>query len=107
MVRNGMQIRQPPFCVAHPFKPGDLTRSLWTTRAWTLQELPAPKVILFYDSKWKPYLSDAGRNHTEFPVTMQELAGAFDIRVRARLRLVSTRNATVADIAYTLIDIFK
>ncbi|KAI6006358.1 hypothetical protein EDC04DRAFT_2783318 [Pisolithus marmoratus] len=75
-----MQIRRPPLGVTHPPKLGDLTCGLWTTRAWTLQELLAPKVFFFYDSKWKPYLSDAGRNHMEFPVIMQELADAFDIR---------------------------
>ncbi|KAI6126496.1 hypothetical protein F5141DRAFT_340615 [Pisolithus sp. B1] len=31
--------------VAHPSKPEDLTRSFWMTRAWTLQEFLAPKVI--------------------------------------------------------------
>ncbi|KAI6040395.1 hypothetical protein EDC04DRAFT_2996564 [Pisolithus marmoratus] len=51
--------------VAHPSEPGDLTRSLWMTRAWTLQELLAPKAIIFYDSTWEPYLGDTGTNHKE------------------------------------------
>ncbi|KIK22522.1 hypothetical protein PISMIDRAFT_102251, partial [Pisolithus microcarpus 441] len=107
--------------VAHPAKSGDLTRSFWMTRAWTLQELLVPKVIFFYDSEWKPYLSNIGTNHKESPEILQELADAIKIhretivafspntlRVREKLRLASTRNATVEeDIAYSLIGIFK
>ncbi|KAI5980846.1 hypothetical protein EDC04DRAFT_2917210 [Pisolithus marmoratus] len=107
--------------VAHPPKPGDLTGSLWMTRAWTLQELLAPKIIFFYDSEWKPYLNDTGENHKESPEIMQELANAIkiprgtittfspdDLEVRDKLRLASTRNATVEeDVAYSLIGIFK
>ncbi|KIO04865.1 hypothetical protein M404DRAFT_142385, partial [Pisolithus tinctorius Marx 270] len=107
--------------VAHPSKPGDLARSIWMTRAWTLQELLSPKVILFYDSKWKPYLGDNGENHKQSPVIMQELADAIkiprrtiitfspdDLGVREKLRLASTRNATrEEDVAYSLIGIFK
>ncbi|KIK23995.1 hypothetical protein PISMIDRAFT_99596, partial [Pisolithus microcarpus 441] len=107
--------------VTHPSKLGDLSRSLWMTRAWTLQELLSPKVILFYDSEWRPYLSDTGANHKESPKIMQELADAIqihrgtivtfspeDLGVREKLRLASTRNATVEeDVAYSLIGIFK
>ncbi|KAI6146669.1 hypothetical protein BKA82DRAFT_2189167 [Pisolithus tinctorius] len=107
--------------VAHPSKPGDLLRSLWMTRAWTLQELLSPKVIFFYDSEWKPYLGNTGSNHKESPEIMQELVDATniphgtiftftpdDLGVREKLRLASTRNATVEeDVAYSLIGIFK
>ncbi|KAI6040391.1 hypothetical protein EDC04DRAFT_2894125 [Pisolithus marmoratus] len=107
--------------VAHPSQPGDLTRSLWMTRAWTLQELLSPKTIFFYDSTWKPYLGDTGKNHKESPEIMQELADAIkiprgtivrfspdDLGVREKLRLASTRNALVEeDVAYSLIGIFK
>ncbi|KAI6030210.1 hypothetical protein EDC04DRAFT_3142610 [Pisolithus marmoratus] len=102
-------------------KLGDLTRSFWMTRAWTLQELLAPKVIFFYDSEWKPYLGDTGTNHKESPEIMKELADAInisggtivtfspdDLGMREKLRLASTRNATVKeDVAYSLIGIFK
>lgn len=105
----------------HPSKPGDLPFSLWMTRAWTLQELLAPKVIVFYDSAWKPYLGETCANHKESPGIMQELADAIkissgtivafhpdDLTVREKLRLASARNATVEeDIAYSLIGIFK
>ncbi|KAI6161831.1 heterokaryon incompatibility protein-domain-containing protein, partial [Pisolithus thermaeus] len=107
--------------VAHPSKLGDLTRSLWMTRAWTLQELLAPKVVLFFDSEWKPYLDDTSVNHKESLGIIQELAGAMKIprgtvamfspdhlELCEKLRLASTRNATVEeDIAYSLIGIFR
>ncbi|KIK21200.1 hypothetical protein PISMIDRAFT_562739 [Pisolithus microcarpus 441] len=107
--------------IAHPSQPGDLTRSFWMTRAWTLQELLAPKVMFFYDSDWKPYLGNIGVNHKESPEIMQELADAIkiprgtivtfspdDLGVCEKLRLASTRNATVKeDVAYSLIGIFK
>ncbi|KIK22494.1 hypothetical protein PISMIDRAFT_71735, partial [Pisolithus microcarpus 441] len=94
----------------------------WMTRAWTLQELLAPKVMFFYDSKWKSYLSlDTTANYKESLEIMQELADAIKIPhgtivifspdnlgVRDKLRLASTRHATVKeDVAYSLIGIFK
>ncbi|KAI6015349.1 hypothetical protein F5J12DRAFT_890694 [Pisolithus orientalis] len=105
----------------HVPMPGDLRRSFWMTRAWTLQELLSPKAIIFYDSEWKPYLGDIVANHKESPGIMQELADAIqiphgtiikfspdDLGVREKLRLASTRNATVEeDVAYSLIGIFK
>ncbi|KAI5996844.1 hypothetical protein F5J12DRAFT_346351 [Pisolithus orientalis] len=107
--------------VAHPSKPRDLAHSVWMTRAWTLQELLAPNVIFFYDSEWEPYLGDTDSNHKESPEIMEELADAIkvsdetivtfspdDLGVREKLRLASTRNATVEeDIAYSLIGVFK
>ncbi|KAI5982355.1 hypothetical protein EDC04DRAFT_3150893 [Pisolithus marmoratus] len=107
--------------VAHPTKPGDLTGSVWMTRAWTLQELLAPKVMFFYDSEWKLYLGDTGPNHKESREIMRELADAIktphgtivrfspdNLSVREKLRLASTRNATVEeDVAYSLIGIFQ
>ncbi|KIK22542.1 hypothetical protein PISMIDRAFT_38735, partial [Pisolithus microcarpus 441] len=100
---------------------GDLTNSSWMTRAWTLQELLAPKVMFFYDSEWQPYLDDTGANHKESPAIIQELADAIKIprrtivtfsadnfSERERLRLASTRNATIGeDVAYSLIGIFE
>ncbi|KAF8555600.1 hypothetical protein OG21DRAFT_844394 [Imleria badia] len=98
-----------------------LTKSRWMTRAWTLQELLASKVIRFYNRDWKLYLNDMHANHKESPEIKQELANAMgvapetitsfqpeDLGVREKLRLASTRNATVEeDIAYSLIGIFS
>ncbi|KAI5984704.1 hypothetical protein EDC04DRAFT_3149940 [Pisolithus marmoratus] len=107
--------------VPHPSKLGDLTHSLWMTRAWTLQEFFAPKVILFYDSEWRPYLGSPATNHKDSPEIMQELADAIKVSrgtiitfspdalgVREKLRLASTRNVMrEEDVAYSLIGIFK
>ena len=98
-----------------------LTNSRWMTRAWTLQELLASKVVRFYNRDWKLYLNDTHANHKESPAIKQELAKAMgvdpdtitsfqpeDLGVREKLRLASTRNATVEeDIAYSLIGIFS
>jgi hypothetical protein len=32
----------------------DFRKSRWFTRAWTLQELLAPKFLMFYNTSWKP-----------------------------------------------------
>ena len=107
--------------VDSPSALGDLTNSIWMTRAWTAQELLAAKVIRFYNRNWKPYLGDTRANHKESPEIMQELANAIGVAcetivafnpdsfsVREKLRLASTRNATVEeDVAYSLIGIFK
>ncbi|KAI6156960.1 hypothetical protein BKA82DRAFT_142358, partial [Pisolithus tinctorius] len=107
--------------VAHPSKPGDLMHSKWMTQAWTLQELLSLNIISFYDSEWKPYLGNEGKNHKQSPVIMQELADAIKILpgtivsfspdtlgVHKKLCLASTHNATKEeDIAYSLISIFK
>ena len=98
-----------------------LTKSRWMTRAWTLQELLASKVVRFYNRDWKLYLNDTCANHKESPAIKEELAKAMgvapetitsfcpeDLGVREKLRLASTRNATVEeDIAYSLIGIFS
>ncbi|KAF8554888.1 hypothetical protein OG21DRAFT_1496708 [Imleria badia] len=98
-----------------------LTESRWMTRAWTLQELLASKVVRFYNRDWKLYLNDKQANHKESPAIKQELAMGMgvapetitsfqpeDLGVREKLRLSSTRDATVEeDIAYSLIGIFS
>ncbi|KAF8123255.1 hypothetical protein EV363DRAFT_1356699 [Boletus edulis] len=100
---------------------GALEKSLWNTRAWTLQEFFASKVIRFYTEDWKPYLPHEDIfNHKESPVVMQEMARVTGIdakellslrpgseNVREKLRLASTRYATKQeDIAYSLFGIF-
>ncbi|KAI5991684.1 hypothetical protein F5J12DRAFT_897480 [Pisolithus orientalis] len=98
-----------------------LKNNRWMTRAWTLQELLAPKSVRFYDRDWKLYGEDTRPNHKESPDIMRELAEAVDVTqdtlvdfsphslsIRTKLRLASTREATEkADIAYALIGIFS
>ncbi|KAG9318945.1 hypothetical protein JVU11DRAFT_1060 [Chiua virens] len=105
--------------VGSPSLPGGLANSLWMTRAWTLLELLASKVIRFYDSEWEPYLGDTHTNHKESPVIVEELASALGVApeiitnfrpgllgAREVLRLASTRSAAIEeDAAYSLTGI--
>lgn len=106
--------------IVPPSKRGDLRDSIWMTRAWTLQELLAPRAIRFYDSEWKLYLNDPHHDHRVSPIINAELAAAVsvtsktisafhpgDLGVREKLRLASTRSSTKEeDIAYSLFGIF-
>ena len=65
--------------VTSPSVLGALLESIWMTRAWTSQELLAPKAIRFYTRDWKPYIGDTRSNHKESPEIMQELADAIGI----------------------------
>ena len=107
--------------VASPSALGNLTDSIWMTRAWTGQELLAATVIRFYNRDWTPYLGGIRSNHKDSPRIMQELADAMrisretiisfnpdDLSVREKLRIASMRKATVEeDVAYSLIGTFK
>ncbi|KAG6369522.1 heterokaryon incompatibility protein-domain-containing protein [Boletus reticuloceps] len=100
---------------------GGLTGSKWMRRAWTSQELLAPKVIRFFTRGWQPYLGDTQSNHKKSPEIMQELVDAIGIArqtiitfnpnnltAREKLRLASTREAfKEEDLAYSLIGIFQ
>jgi len=100
---------------------GALERCLWNTRAWTLQEFFASRVIRFYTEDWKPYLPDEGvYNHKDSSTIMAEMARAngtdthvlVSLRpgsdnVRQKLCLAATRIATKQeDMAYSLFGIF-
>ncbi|KAG2087803.1 WD40-repeat-containing domain protein [Suillus discolor] len=101
-------------------EPGALASSTWNTRGWTVQEFLAPKIVLFYQADWSPYLDDYSRNHKESVSIMQELEDATGINAsalvdfhpgtrdaRERLRWASTRVTTLQeDIAYSLFGIF-
>ncbi|OAX40071.1 hypothetical protein K503DRAFT_28372 [Rhizopogon vinicolor AM-OR11-026] len=101
--------------------PGALARSVWNTRGWTVPEFLAPKVILFYQNDWTPYLDDRSSNHKQSRAIMQELEDATGIDLgalitftpgvtdaREKLRWASTRITTLQeDIAYSLFGIFS
>ena len=107
--------------VRSPSKRGELVRSIWNTRAWTLQEYHASKVVRFYTEDWKPYLDLDIPNHKESPEIISEMEEATRVSSRAlmalrpglddireKLRLASTRQTTrVEDAAYSLLGIFS
>ena len=102
-------------------KSGDLRSSLWNSRAWTLQEYVAARVIRFYTEDWMPYLNLEVFNHKESPEIILEMEQATRVSaqqlknlrpglssIREKLRLASTRQTTrVEDAAYSLLGIFS
>ena len=101
-------------------KSGALARSVWNKRGWTVQEFLAPKIVLFYQNDWTPYLGDRSDNHKNSVAIMRELADATGIDAKAlvtfhpgmkgareKLQWVSMRVTTLQeDIAYSLFGIF-
>ena len=98
---------------------GVLTNSEWFKRGWTLQELLAPRSLLFFTRDWSPYRGISS-NHKEDSTILGELEQATGIASRhltdfypsvddARLRLqwASTRLTTrPEDISYSLFGVF-
>ncbi|KAM0255467.1 hypothetical protein ACHAQJ_005767 [Trichoderma viride] len=94
-----------------------LRHSRWFTRGWTLQELIAPKLVLFYANDW----SLLGQKHTpaEFTKMISEITsidgeildGRIDplqLSVSARMAWASHRNTTrLEDTAYCLMGLFQ
>lgn len=100
---------------------GALVSSIWNTRAWTLQEYHASRVVRFYTEDWTPYMNISIYNHKESSEIISEMEEATDVsaqalmalrpglvEVREKLRLASKRRATrVEDAAYSLLGIFS
>ena len=100
---------------------GDLMRSIWNTRAWTLQEYHASKVVRFYTEDWTPYLNLDIPNHKESLEIISEMEEATGVSarslmglrpglddIREKLCLASRRRTTlVEDAAYSLLGIFS
>jgi tetratricopeptide (TPR) repeat protein len=107
--------------VRSPSQRGALVKSIWNTRAWTLQEYVASKVIRFYTEDWTLYLDLELPNHKESPEVISEMEQATGVSaqqlmalrpglssIREKLRLASTRQTTlVEDAAYSLLGIFS
>ncbi|KAI9460058.1 hypothetical protein HD554DRAFT_1597569 [Boletus coccyginus] len=93
--------------VRSPSNPGDLVGSIWNTRAWTLQEYIASKIIHFYTEDWTLYLNLKVSNHKASPEVISEMEDAAGVSaqqfmalrpglggIREKLRLASTRGAS-------------
>ncbi|KIO05271.1 hypothetical protein M404DRAFT_141452, partial [Pisolithus tinctorius Marx 270] len=95
--------------------------SEWFRRGWTLQELLAPRTILFYTRTWSLYKNIESSNHKANGVVLEELAKATGIAshfladfmpgmedARSRLQWASSRRTTrPEDIVYSLFGIFN
>ncbi|KIK11495.1 hypothetical protein PISMIDRAFT_495010 [Pisolithus microcarpus 441] len=100
---------------------GSFRSSEWFTRGWTLQELLAPKTVLFYTQDWSLYKNHFGSNHKANVNVIEELKRATGIEprfliefspgmddARSRLQWASLRHTTrPEDIAYSLFGIFN
>ena len=107
--------------VLSPSRRGDLTKSIWKSRAWIFQEYRASKVVRFYTKDWKLYMNLDIPNHKDSPEIISEMEEATGVSERAlmalrpgladireKLWLASTRQTTlVEDMAYSLFGIFS
>ena len=98
-----------------------LVENIWNSRAWTLQEYHASKVVRFYNGDWTLYKNIGTPNHKDSPEIVAEMEEATRIQasalmalrpgledIREKLRLASTRQSTrVEDAAYSLFGIFS
>ncbi|KAI5995965.1 hypothetical protein EDC04DRAFT_1200983 [Pisolithus marmoratus] len=100
---------------------GSLGNSEWFSRGWTLQELLAPPIVLFYTENWSPYKNLTSSNHKTDVTVLEELERATGIdpqfltnfspgleNARSRLQWASLRRTTLPeDMAYSLFGIFN
>ncbi|KAN0087985.1 hypothetical protein V8E55_006606 [Tylopilus felleus] len=107
--------------VLFPPRRGDLTKSIWNSRAWTFQEYRTSKVVRFYTKDWKLYMNLDIPNHKESHEIISEMEEATGLSERAlmalrpgsddiweKLFLASTRKTTVVeDVACSLLGMFS
>ncbi|KAI6016696.1 hypothetical protein BKA83DRAFT_4335034, partial [Pisolithus microcarpus] len=100
---------------------GSVGSSEWFRRGWTLQELLAPRTVLFYTQNWSLYKNLTSANHKKDATVLAELARATGMEpqflydfspgmdnARSRLQWASSRLTTrPEDIAYSLFGIFN
>ncbi|KAL6879204.1 hypothetical protein J3F83DRAFT_725438 [Trichoderma novae-zelandiae] len=95
----------------------NLRRSRWFTRGWTLQELIAPKLVLFYARDWsllgqKDAPADFSKIVSEITNIDEEVLNRridpLQLSVSARMAWASHRNTTrLEDTAYCLMGLFQ
>lgn len=115
------------YCVVHledqtrranwPWSPrvfqGMLKQSRWITRGWTLQELIAPRIVVFYDSNWHA-LCEKGdalpeiEELTGIPRYVLATGGLGQSSVAQRMSWAAGRTTTRSeDVAYSLMGLFN
>ncbi|KAI5997276.1 hypothetical protein F5J12DRAFT_929047 [Pisolithus orientalis] len=115
--------RQSALTIVHlsdVFDKSSFTDSAWFKRGWTLQELLAPRVVLFYTRDWSLYMSCRSSNHKTDSTVLKDLQKASGIGewhlenfkpgmddARSRLQWASGRRTTrPEDVAYSLFGVF-
>ncbi|KAI6014968.1 hypothetical protein F5J12DRAFT_814978 [Pisolithus orientalis] len=100
---------------------GSFGSSEWFGRGWTLQELLAPPILLFFTQNWSLYKNLTSSNHKTDVTVLEELEKVTGIEsrflanfspgvddARSRLQWASKRSTTrPEDIAYSLFGIFN
>lgn len=88
-------------------------RCRWFTRGWTLQELLAPRIVLFYDQNWKEIgnkiqLCQIISNITSIPTgTIMDETPLTYYSISQKMSWAATRITTrIEDMAYCLLGIF-
>ncbi|PYH58326.1 uncharacterized protein BO96DRAFT_432262 [Aspergillus niger CBS 101883] len=93
---------------------GEIAKSKWLTRGWTLQELIAPSRVVFLNEEWrmlgdKAHLQDKIAEYTGIPPSI--LSGEEDLEtssVAQRMSWAAKRQTSrVEDRAYSLMGIFS
>ncbi|KAG6327870.1 hypothetical protein ID866_11219, partial [Astraeus odoratus] len=100
---------------------GSMFSCVWFRRGWTLQELLAPKKMLFYVQDWSPCMNSTAQNHKQDVHILNALKQATGIpcqylsnfhpsmdNARLKLQWATTRQTTrPEDIAYSLFGMFN
>jgi hypothetical protein len=88
-------------------------QSRWFTRGWTLQELLAPRSIIFYNASWEQIGSKSSLKYRISDITgidqtyLSRTDRIWSASVAARMSWLSTRVTTrVEDLAYCMLGIF-
>ena len=91
-------------------EPPDFARRRWSTRGWTLQELLAPKNVVFYDSSWTKV---GTRSDLGYPLSIATGISRLHLRFpkiassAAKMSWMSKRQTTRSeDMAYSLLGLF-
>ncbi|KAF4830427.1 Vegetative incompatibility protein HET-E-1 [Colletotrichum tropicale] len=94
-------------------KKDDMKECKWFTRGWCLQELIAPKVLIFYDQNWKAFGSRHDDQRLVASITGIDQSvlvnhnQMYSLPVAQRMSWASRRTTTrVEDTAYCLLGIF-
>jgi hypothetical protein len=98
-----------------PLRTGSLfPKSKWFKRGWTLQELVAPRTVIFVSQGWQPLGTKAGLASTIKDITGIDLdvlchqRSPRDVSVARRMSWAAQRETTrVEDEAYSLLGIFE
>lgn len=105
---HGVAAADDPYAEDSPFR-----SCRWFQRGWTLQELIAPRALVFLSQDWLPFgtksgLADAVEKATKIdPLVLTHEKELDDFSVASRMSWAAGRTTTrVEDVAYSLLGIF-